>query len=62
MDGAFAGAVPHFRASTGRRLAMDQVMDVEDERRRHNRRTALILASIALVFFIGVIARHWFFV
>jgi hypothetical protein len=41
---------------------MDQVMDVEDERRRHNRRTALILASIALVFFIGVIARHWFFV
>jgi hypothetical protein len=40
---------------------MDEVMDVEDERRRHNRRTAWILASIALVFFIGVIARRWLF-
>ena len=60
MDGAVAGAVPYVRASTRRRLAMGQVMDVEDERRRHNRRTALILASIALAFFIGVIARHWF--
>ena len=39
---------------------MNQIVDIEDERRRHNRRTALILASIALAFFIGVIARHWF--
>jgi len=30
-----------------------------DEERRSNRRTAWILASIALVFFIGVFARHW---
>ena len=36
-------------------------MDSEVERRRQNRRTALILASIALVFFIGVVARHWLF-
>ncbi len=27
--------------------------------RRRNRRTALILLSIALVFFAGVIVRHW---
>ena len=36
-------------------------MDRDGERRRHNRRTALVLASIALAFFVGVIARHWFF-
>jgi hypothetical protein len=30
-----------------------------NEERRINRRTALILASVALVFFIGVIARRW---
>jgi len=27
--------------------------------RRQNRRTALILASVALVFFVGMIARRW---
>jgi hypothetical protein len=27
--------------------------------RRQNRRTALILASVVLVFFIGVIVRRW---
>ncbi len=36
-------------------------MDSEAERRRRNRRTALILASVALVFFVGVVARHWLF-
>lgn len=40
---------------------MDALMGVEDERRGRNRRTALILASLALVFFIGVIARRWLF-
>lgn len=30
------------------------------EERRQNRRTAWILASVVLVFFIGVIARRWF--
>jgi hypothetical protein len=33
---------------------------VEDSRLRHqNRRTALILASIALVFLAGVVVRRW---
>jgi len=31
----------------------------DDEERRQNRRTALILGSIVLVFFLGVIARRW---
>lgn len=25
----------------------------------HNAKTALVLASIALIFFIGVMIRHW---
>jgi len=29
------------------------------EERRRNKRTALILLSIALVFFAGVIAKYW---
>jgi len=29
------------------------------EQRRQNKRTALILLGIALVFFAGVIARYW---
>jgi hypothetical protein len=29
------------------------------EQRRRNIRTGLILLSIALVFFVGVIVRHW---
>lgn len=29
------------------------------DERRHNMRTALILLSIALVFFAGVIVRRW---
>lgn len=29
--------------------------------RRDNLRTALILLSIAIAFFVGVIARHWLF-
>jgi len=35
-------------------------MNAEAERRWRNRRTALILGSIALVFFIGVVAQRWF--
>ena len=30
-----------------------------EERRRRNLRTALILLSIALVFFLGVMAKYW---
>lgn len=32
---------------------------VLDDERRQNRRTGLILLSIALVFFAGVIAKYW---
>ena len=38
---------------------MVRTMNPESDERRQNRRTALILASIVLVFFIGVIARRW---
>ncbi|MCU0769523.1 MAG: cytochrome oxidase small assembly protein [Burkholderiaceae bacterium] len=34
-------------------------MTMEADERRQNRRTALILASVVAVFFIGVIARRW---
>jgi hypothetical protein len=30
-----------------------------DRQSRDNRRTALILLSIALVFFLGVMAKYW---
>jgi hypothetical protein len=29
--------------------------------KRANRRTALILLSVAAVFFIGVVVRHWLY-
>ncbi|MCE2971422.1 MAG: cytochrome oxidase small assembly protein [Burkholderiales bacterium] len=31
------------------------------QEKSQNRRTALILASVAAVFFVGVVVRHWFF-
>lgn len=55
MDAAFAGAVPHVRNPAGGQvtgLQMDAVMSSKT-------RTALILASIAAAFFIGVVIRHW---
>jgi hypothetical protein len=39
---------------------MEFAMDSEAERHQRNRLTTLILVSIALVFFIGVVARRWF--
>lgn len=32
-----------------------------DQDREQNRRTALVLASIALVFFLGIFAKYWLF-
>jgi hypothetical protein len=32
---------------------------MEQDRRRRTLRTALVLFSIAFVFFLGIIARHW---
>ena len=34
-------------------------MTGSEERRRRNMRTALILLSIALAFFLGVMAKYW---
>lgn len=34
-------------------------MAAAGSRRQRNLRTALVLASVALVFFAGVIARYW---
>jgi hypothetical protein len=36
------------------------IMNSREPERRQNRRTALVLLSVALVFFLGVIARRWF--
>lgn len=36
-------------------------MQPDDESRRRNRRLALILASVALAFFVGFVARTVFF-
>ncbi len=33
-------------------------MRPEREQRRNNRRTALVLCSIALVFFLGIMLKH----
>ena len=35
-------------------------LDVAGDRRSLNKRTALVLLSIALAFFAGVIAKYWF--
>ena len=34
-------------------------LQMNDDRKRANVRTALILLSIALVFFFGVMAKYW---
>jgi hypothetical protein len=34
--------------------------DAAGDRRSLNKRTALVLLSVALVFFAGVIAKYWF--
>jgi hypothetical protein len=33
----------------------------QEGRRRSNVRTALVLASIAAAFFVGVVLKHWLF-
>lgn len=34
-------------------------MTLESDRKRRNQRTALVLLSIALVFFFGVMVKYW---
>jgi|307.fasta_scaffold134097_2 hypothetical protein len=36
-------------------------MTAEDDARKRNRRTAWILISIVLVFFLGIIVRRWLY-
>ena len=56
MDAAVSGAVPQFRNAAGRQVmlagGMEPALDAKVK-------TALILASVALAFFIGAIVRHW---
>ena len=62
MDAAFAGAVPHLRNAAGRQVnagsTVTKVHAMGGPDRRKNLRTALVLVSIALVFFIGVIVNR----
>lgn len=57
MDGRVASAISYVREAAGREVT-SQTMKTPEQRRR-NIRTGLILLSIALVFFVGVIVRHW---
>ncbi|GGP23826.1 cytochrome oxidase small assembly protein [Silvimonas iriomotensis] len=40
---------------------MENLMRDEQQERRRNLRTGLILAGVAAVFFVGIMARHWLF-
>jgi hypothetical protein len=40
---------------------MENLMSDDQRERRRNLRTALILAGVALLFFVGIMARHWLF-
>ena len=72
MDRAEPGAVPHLRDAAdvqvnGTRDAVAQSMGNPHSPGpaavggRSNVRTALVLLSIAVVFFLGIIAKHWLF-
>ena len=68
MDLAFAAAVPQLRDASGRQVSKtgggalltraphehEGAADVSK-----NLKTALILVSVVLIFFAGVILRHW---
>ena len=54
MDGAVAGPAPYLRRSTGGALRMD--MAAEPSKRR-NLRTALVLLTVAGVFFLGIMVK-----
>jgi hypothetical protein len=65
VDGSEPGTVPHVRDAADRSLSMSGYQSEaktprEVEIRARNRKTGLILASIALVFFLGVVLQHAF--
>lgn len=41
--------------------ARDDASSSRDRMRRSNLRTALVLASIALAFFVGIVIKYWLF-
>ncbi len=57
MDAALAAAVPQFRDPAGGQVAATG--DTMHAAMSSNAKTALVLASIAAAFFIGVVIRHW---
>ena len=71
MDRALAGAVPHLRDPSDGSLSAasrtpEQALSMSDQsstprRQPPNLRTALVLLSIAAVFFAGVIVKRTFF-
>lgn len=54
MDGAESGAVPYLRSAADREMTIA----MRDPRRQKNLRTALILASVALMFALGYIGKQ----
>jgi hypothetical protein len=55
MDRAVTGTVPHVRDASGCEVGVQSADRDVDAKTR----TALILLSIVVVFFIGVFLRHW---
>jgi hypothetical protein len=54
VDGAFAGAVPHVRDAAGREVDVTPL----ERAVKPNARTALILLSIVVAFFVGIVLRR----
>ena len=57
MDRAFAGAAPHLRDAAGRQVT-NYVMARPPKR---NVRTGLVLLTIVLAFFAGIMVKTWLF-
>jgi hypothetical protein len=63
VDVAVAAAISHIRNASGGEMK-SQVAGLPGRRPAalNNKRTALVLLSIALAFFCGVIAKYWLLV
>jgi hypothetical protein len=64
VDGAIAAAIPHLRDTAGRQMTQPGTAPMSaprepGERMSKNLKTALILASVVIVFFAGIVLRHW---
>ena len=42
-------------------MQQGRTLMVTEGDKRQNRRTALILLSVVIVFFVGVVVRHWLY-